>query len=62
MTYLIFTKEGELVDLIDFLDKEQMDSFKENNPDLDIILEDEILFQDDLEDSTEDYMDYDILI
>ena len=62
MTYLIFTKEGELVDLIDFLDKEQMDSFKENNPDLDIILEDEILFQDGLEDSTEDYMDYDILI
>ena len=62
MTYLIFTKEGELVDLIDFLDKEQMDSFKENNPDLDIILEDEILFQDDLEDSTEDYIDYDITI
>lgn len=62
MTYLIFTKEGELVDLIDFLDKEQMDSFKENNPDLDLILEDEILFQDGLEDSTEDYMDYDILI
>ena len=62
MTYLIFTKEGELVDLIDFLDKEQIDSFKENNPDLDLILEDEILFQDDLEDSTEDYMDYDILI
>ena len=62
MTYLIFTKEGELVDLIDFLDKEQMDSFKENNPDLDLVSEDEILFQDDLEDNTEDYMDYDNLI
>lgn len=62
MTYLIFTKEGELVDLIDFLDKEQMDSFKENNPDLDLVSEDEILFQDDLEDNTEDYIDYDITI